>query len=70
MREQRQEGWVPKVGSKVFVPRLGGDAKVRMFFLLNFQLSVCIWRFCLPETYSNCPYRLNCTTLKRNQRSA
>lgn len=30
VREQRQEGWVPKVGSKVFVPRLGGDAKVCM----------------------------------------
>lgn len=27
--EQKEEGWVPKVGSRVFVPRLGGDAKVR-----------------------------------------
>ena len=26
--EQKEEGWAPKVGSKVFVPRLGGDAKV------------------------------------------
>ena len=34
MREQRQEGWIPKVGSKVFVPRLSGDAKVRMVFYL------------------------------------
>ena len=34
--EQKEEGWVPKVGSKVFVPRLGGDAKVRAVIALIF----------------------------------
>lgn len=33
--EQKEEGWVPKAGSRVFVPRLGGDAKVRASWHLN-----------------------------------